>query len=468
MREDDAVRSESIQPIGVFFWVWVAMSYDSARIVWAQGLFLRPQHFQQQERFIEWSMTSMQRQLHAFPWGFSKLAVDEALLKSGKLALKAARGLLPDGTPFELPSQASPLKPLDVPPGTRDTVVHLHAIMNRPDAKAIGLDEGSALSRRTRFVAIDATMHDNVVGMDSDAEVKLGVLVLQLALESTLDGAMTSLPIARVLERKGNFVELDPAFVPPLLDAFAHSVICSWVVDLFGLVKQRANMLEARLRQAGSKGIADLLLLQLCNRYQPLLAQWCSGSPVHPYPLHQEMLKFAGECTTFDAKSRRPPAFPPYDHLALAASLAPLVYEIHRAMANVPDQTAVMIPLRDRGSGIFSAEIPDPRMIASGHFVLGVTAQWSERRLREEMPGQIRIGDPETMVGMNISATSSIRVELLPGAPVEIHYHANWIYFKLDPTSNDWRMITVKRQLALFVAGDPPGLELEFWAIRTG
>lgn len=412
-------------------------------------------------------MCSRQQQLLAYAWGLSRLAVDEPLLKSGKFALKSAEGLLRDGTPFELPSQASPVKPLDVPPGTRETTVHLHAMLDRPDAKTVALDEPTARARRTRFVAIDTTLPDIVAGMDSDADVKLGGLVLALSFESSLDGAMTSLPVARVLERKGNVVELDPNFVPPLLDALACPVVLDWIVDLHGLVKMRAKTLEGRLGQAGSKGLADLLLLQVCNRYQPLLAQWCTGSPLHPYLLHQELLKFAGECKTFDVKARRPPSFPAYDHLAFAACLAPLLEEIRGAMLRVPDQTAVMIPLRERGSGLYSAEIPDARMITQGHFVLGVTAQWPERRLREEMPGQIRVGDPETMVGMNIVATSSIRIELLPGAPVEIHYHANFVYFQLDPTSDDWRPIAVKRQLAIFVAGQPPGLELELWAVRT-
>lgn len=443
------------------------MTFEGARVVWSEGLFLRPQHFQQQERFIEWSMNSRLRQLSAYAWGFSRLTIDQSLLRSSKFALQFASGLLPDGTPFELPSAASPLKPLDVPPSARDAVVYVHVALQRPDAKAVGLDEEAARVRRTRYRALDTKLADNVLGSDTEADVKLGLLALSLSFASELDGAMASLPVARVAERKGSFVELDERFVPPLLDALAHPVVNGWIVELNGVVKQRAELLEGRLGQAGSKGVSDLLLLQLCNRYQPLLAQWSAGGPVHPYLLHQELLKFAGECCTFDVKSRRPPPFPAYDHDALAATLMPAVEEIRRVMVTVAEQTATLIPLRDHGQGLFSAEIPDARMLASGHFVLAVTAQWSERRLREEIPGQIRIGDPDKMVGMNRAAVSSIRVALLPGAPVEIRYQAHFAYFMLDRTSDDWKTIAIKRQLAIFVAGDPPGLELELWSVRS-
>lgn len=444
------------------------MSFDGARIVWSEGLFLRPQHFQHQERFLEWLQGTRLQQLFAFGWGFTELTLDTALLRGGKLAVKTGLGVLPDGTPFELPSTAAPLAPLDVPVNARDSVVHLYALLQRPDAKAVALDADTARARRTRYQAIDAMLADNVVGSEGEAEAQLGQLVLGLCFESDLEGTMSSLPIARVIERKANGeVELDGSFIPPLLNVLAHARLRDWLVEIQGVVKQRAEMLDARLGQAGSKGVADLLLLQLCNRYQPLLAQWCAGSPLHPYFMHQELLKFAGECRTFDAKSRRPPSFPAYQHDALARVLWPVIEEIRLAMITVPEQTAVQIPLTDRGQGLFSAEIPDARMVRAGHFVLAVAAHLDERRLRELMPGQIRICAPERLVALTQAQSLGIRIASLPGAPQEIRYHANFHYFRLDAASELWKDVEVQRQLALFVAGDPPGLELELWFIKA-
>ncbi|WP_374436387.1 type VI secretion system baseplate subunit TssK [Inhella sp.] len=444
------------------------MSFDGARIVWSEGLFLRPQHFQHQERYLEWVLGTRVGQLQPYGWGFSQLSLDTALLRSGKFGLKSALGLLPDGTPFELPSTAAPLAPLDVPVNARDSVIHLYAMLQRPDAKAVALDADTARARRTRYQAIDAILTDNVVGSEGEAEAQLGQLVLGLCFEADLDGAMSSLPVARLVERKANGeLELDPAFIPPLLDALSFERIRDWMVELQGVVKQRGDMLEARLGQAGSKGVADLLLLQLCNRYQPLLAQWCSGSPLHPYWLHQELLKFAGECRTFDAKSRRPPSFPAYRHDNLNKVLWPVIEEIRLAMITVPEQTAIQIPLTDRGQGLFSAEIPDARMVRGGHFVLAVAANLDERRIRELMPGQIRICAPERLVALTQAQSLGIRIANLPGAPQEIRYHANFSYFRLDSASELWKDVEVARQLALFVAGDPPGLELELWFIKA-
>jgi len=173
------------------------MSFDGARIVWSEGLFLRPQHFQHQERYLEWLLGTRVGQLQPYGWGFSALTLDTALLRSGKLGLKSALGLLPDGTPFELPSTAAPLAPLDVPVNARDSVVHLYAMLQRPDAKAVALDADTARARRTRYQAVDAMLADNVVGSEGEAEAQLGQLVLGLCFETDLDGVMSSLSVAR-------------------------------------------------------------------------------------------------------------------------------------------------------------------------------------------------------------------------------------------------------------------------------
>ena len=76
------------------------MSWFS-KVVWSEGLFLRPQHFQQQDRHAEWFVEARTRALGGLFWGFTHLELDEAALGTGKIALVSARGVLPDGTPFE-------------------------------------------------------------------------------------------------------------------------------------------------------------------------------------------------------------------------------------------------------------------------------------------------------------------------------------------------------------------------------
>ena len=442
------------------------MSIGNARVIWSEGLFLRPHHFQQQERFLEGLIDARFDALHGFAYGFRQLVVDDALLLQGKFNLAKAEGLLPDGTPFGWPSDATQLAPLDVPENVRDELVYLCGVLHRPGQKSAALEEGK---RRTRFVGRDTMVPDAVLGFDSEAEVKVGVLSLSLNLTSNLDGELTAMPIARIRERKGQVVELDEDYVPPLLDMAAHPRTRSWLEELYGLVKQRGDALAGRIGAPGTKGVAefsDFILLLACNRSQPLLDQMRKTTPLHPMAAYGELLKLAGECATFVQATRRPPLFDRYEHDNLAASFAPVVEEIRRTMASVMDSNVVQIPLTLVARGLYGADIADPRLIGSAYFVLSAAAQVPRESLRATLPTQVKIGPPDKIRDLVMTNVPGIRIEPID-APRQIPFHANFCHFQLDLQSEFWSSVKTSRKFAMYVAGELPGLELQFWAIRT-
>ena len=81
------------------------------KVVWGEGLFLQPQHLQQQERYLERLVRTSVAGGRPFFWGLSQLTLDTDKLTLGKLALRAAAGILPDGTPFSLPDDTDPAAP---------------------------------------------------------------------------------------------------------------------------------------------------------------------------------------------------------------------------------------------------------------------------------------------------------------------------------------------------------------------
>jgi type VI secretion system protein ImpJ len=174
----------------------------------------------------------------------------------------------------------------------------------------------------------------------------------------------------------------------------------------------------------------------------------------------------AGECATFGRESRRPPTFGRYLHESIAETFTPVVEEIRRAMVAVMEQTAVQIPLRLLSAGLYGADIADARLIQSGYFVLSASAQMPRESLRSTLPTQIKIGPPEKIRDLVMTAVPGIRVEPID-APRQIPFHANFCYFQLDSNSEFWQSIKTSRRLALYVAGELPALELQMWAIRT-
>src|SRR3954466_11579506 len=85
------------------------------KVLWKEGLFLRPHHLQQNDRYHEHRLESRVKSVNPYPWGFTKIEIDRDLLQQRKSALTPSSAVLPDGTPFDVPADSPPPLPIEVP-----------------------------------------------------------------------------------------------------------------------------------------------------------------------------------------------------------------------------------------------------------------------------------------------------------------------------------------------------------------
>src|ERR1700724_3055827 len=90
------------------------MSWYS-KVFWSEGLFLRPHHLQQNDRYVEHLLERRVGHVTPYPWGFSSLEIDRDLAQQSKFRLRRASGVLPDGTPFDIPGDSPIPDAIDVP-----------------------------------------------------------------------------------------------------------------------------------------------------------------------------------------------------------------------------------------------------------------------------------------------------------------------------------------------------------------
>src|SRR5437879_4202928 len=104
------------------------------RVVWQEGMFLRAQHFQQQDRWLEALVRTRTAALRPHPWGIVEMTIDRELLATGHFALTSGTGIFEDGTPFAIPGEVDHPAPLDLLENTRNAVVYLAASVRQPGA----------------------------------------------------------------------------------------------------------------------------------------------------------------------------------------------------------------------------------------------------------------------------------------------------------------------------------------------
>ena len=439
------------------------------KVVWSEGMFLRPTHFQQHVRYVENLVERRGDSLRSHPWGFKSLKLDQELLRLGKLGIAAAEGVFADGTPFSIPGDDEPPLPLDLGPDVRNAVVCLGLPARRPASTEVTADaEGDILAR---FVMREYEAVDTHSVGSTPAPLQVARLNLKLVLEKDSHAELVPMGVARVVEcRDDKTVMLDDAYIPPTLECRASPVLAGFLKEVQGLLHHRAEALAGRISDAGRGGmseVADFLLLQAVNRYEPLFAHHAASSLLHPEDFYMQGLELAGELATFTHPRKRPPEFPPYSHDNPQLSFRPLMVEIRRSLSMVLEQTAVPIPLEERKYGIRVGVIPDRTLVTAGVFVLAVQAQMPAEELRRRFPTQAKIGPVEKIRQLVNVQLPGIQVRALPVAPRQLPYHAGRVYFELDRANEFWPMLEHSGGIALHAGGDFPGLDMELWAIRA-
>ncbi|MEO6298870.1 MAG: type VI secretion system baseplate subunit TssK [Paracoccaceae bacterium] len=445
------------------------MSWDS-KVLWTEGLFLQPHHFQQADRYAEALVTGLASRIVPYAWGVSTLEIDEAVLKIGQFAIKGATGLTQDGTVFRVPSAEAHPPALDVPPNIKDCVVYLSVPQRRQGASEVDLSGAELSASRLRPAEIEVT---DTMSQDRKA-VTLGVGKMRLQFALAVDDLADKLtiPIARIIEvRPDREVILDGGFIASCLDVRAAMPLVGFLRELEGLLAHRVTALSGRLSDSGSTRavaeITDFLLLMVVNSALPNIRHLGTIENVHPQVVFAEGLKLAGQLATFMATDKRAPEIPPYRHDDLTRSFAPLVRILRQYLSSVLEATAISIPLEPRKYGISVGVIADRKLLSTAGFVLAVTAEIPDEAVRRHFAGQVKIGPVEEIRQLVNSALPGIALRPLPVAPRQIPYHAGVVYFQLDADSPYWGKMTTSGGIAVHVSGDYPGLSMELWAIRN-
>jgi type VI secretion system protein ImpJ len=437
------------------------------RVVWQEGMFLRSQHFQQQDRWLEALLRGRVASLRPHPWGLTQMTLDKELLGTGRFAVAAASGVFEDGTPFTLPGETEHPAPFEVPENTRGVLIHLALPIRQNGALEIAAADGSA---EGRYNMRSFEAYDTHSASPQPAELLIGRLKMRYLLDTDDRGGYLCIPLARIMEVSSDKrVTLDENWLPPALVCHAVPPLAGLITEFAGMVNQRGEALAARVNAPGSRGVAevaDFMLLQALNRWQALLQHWADAANIHPETLYAAYVEMAAELATFTSTDRRPSTYPGYRHEDLQRSFAPVIADLRRALSSVIETNATAIPLQERRHGVHVGAITDRNVLRAANFVLSVQADVPTETLRRLFPAQIKIGAVEHIRELVNVALPGIAVRPMPVAPRQIPFYAGATYFELDRNSPHWQQMQTSGGFALHISGDFPNLRMELWAIK--
>jgi len=427
---------------------------EGNRVVWSEGLFLRPQHFQQQDRHFAALLRAMLGGLPHQAWGFVTLALDPAALDAGQVALAKAEGLLPDGTPFRIPTDAPAPQPATVGRATPAGVVRLGIAPRQPGAPSIDPVHADPAGARWRGEWV--TLEDEIRGGSEPAEVELARLSTRLILPGEPDHGAVTLPLTGIdgLAADGR-VALTEGWLPPALRLSA----APWYA---GLLKELVTGLDRIIEAQGGmvlggtgRSVENLLILDLANAARPRLQHLLAQDQAHPSALFEELAGLAGRMATYGSSTRRLSTLPDYDHAdprpayaALADALRSLILSLRHV-----EPKSRSLPVARHAPNVWKVRIDNPEFLRSSRVVLRVGSEMSDDRLIQLFTRQVTVGAADEFETLWTSRLPGIPLRPLHSQPREIPYDGERLCLELDRKSEHWARLQSAPGFVLGVSG---------------
>ncbi len=439
------------------------------RVVWNEGLFIKPQHFQQQQRHMDYSLDERLASVSRYLFGITELALNYDYLSFGRIAIDRASGVMPDGSVFRIPQEEIAPEALEVSDASfANQRVYLCVTLRSESLLEVDWPQTRG-SGRYGHVRLDVR---DVHSPNGDATaVDVSPLKMRLMLEKEDRSGFASLAIAKILEKRPDgSVLLDPDFIPCHLNVRAHEPLHRFTMEMAGLMRERAKNIAQRIgapSQGGVADVSDFMLLQALNRAQPQLKHLSELRSLHPERLYECLSSLCGELASFTDEQRLPPKIPSYHHELPTPSFTSLIRYLRQSLSIVLEPRAVSLQLEKRQYGVMVAPLQDSQLMQEAEFILAVKARMPLDELRRVFIQQAKVASVEKIREHISLQLPGIPLISLPVAPRQLPYHAGYTYFQLDKSSSLWSMFERTTGFAMHIASSFDELDVQLWAIRS-
>jgi len=459
---------------------------QSAKILWGEGLFLRPQHFQQQDAYHEWRLSQMSRLLHPYAWGVRHVKIDPDALQTGMLRILELQVVFPDGELFHAPAEDELPAPValtslgegaDAPHGTPSSGVgsellfHLAMAPLRPHGSnmASSREEADTAARYYRSALQAADAYTDAVS----AEVVVLRKSARLLADAQPRAHLISLPLLRLKKTATGGFELDGRFMPPCLNIQSSPALFLYLRRLLDVLQAKVDALYGLHREPSkniiefrSGDVASFWLLHTASSAFAGLSHLARHPSLHPERLFEKLLELAGALMTF-SKSFTLADLPTYDHTHPGPAFARLDQIVRELLETVISTRYFAIHLQETQPAFHQGRLDSEQITPGTQFYLGVSAAMSPAELVDVVPARFKLGAPDDVDKLVLSAMPGIKLMHAPQVPAAVPVRPGSYYFTLEPRGTLYERMLQAQALTIYVPSGIQDLRLELIAVTA-
>ncbi|MCA8002599.1 type VI secretion system baseplate subunit TssK [Burkholderia metallica] len=441
------------------------------RPLWAKGIFMTPQHFQQQALWNHATDERIARITSPDPWGVCRIAFDTQALTIDRLQVSVLDLRLPDGTLVDSESadRLPPARDLNDVPAQADSVVVLIGLplLDPQGGNCIDIDERPARPRRFRreYLQVADVNGDNV------EEISVERHALALLFDFEVSSDYVTCPIGRISRNAQGRFEMDAAFVPPCLFLSASSHLVGRMTRLSEILLAKSASLAVRRRERSDQiadyAVADVSLFWLLhsvNSCWPELARLCQAPDQHPERLYGTLARLAGSLLTFSTAETLQ-SIPAYDHLDPDPVFAELESLIRTLLDTVVPSRVVPIALEKLRGTSWLGKINDDRLVEGAEYYLSVQSGLPAHALLEQLPRLCKAGSPDDVEQIVNSALPGIPLRAMSRVPAAIPVRIENQYFALDGAHAAFKRMMDARACQFYIPASVPDVSLELYVV---
>lgn len=446
---------------------------QTSKVLWGEGLFLRPQHFQQQDQYHEHRLHQTVSATHPYAWGVNALQLDREALSHGTLRLMELALIFQDGEIYSAPDGDELPEVIDLTniPHAHQTIVYYAAL---PYVKSFGgnFSPLGQTNNATRYAQTNISTPDLFT---QAAEAELSYLKKSVRLVSELEprDSLVSIPLLKLRRVSTGGFELDATFVPPSLSIRSAPVLFLQLRRLMDALQAKVNALYGHHREPSknviefrSGDISSFWLLHTASAAFASLTHYFHNPALHPERLYEQLLGLAGALMTF-SKGYALGDLPAYDHANPGPGFAKLNAIIRDLLDTVISSRYFAIALTETRPSHHLGILDSGKIDDKTAFYLAVSANIPALELVDIVPVRFKIGAPDDVDKFVLSALPGVKVSHSPQVPAALPVRPDTYYFALENKGALYERMLQAQSIAIYVPSGIQDLKLELLAVSS-
>lgn len=453
--------------------------FRAEKILWGEGLFLRPQHFQLQDAYHEQRLNQTVRATIPFAYGFQSFKFDEAQLSNNILALSKVEMIWQDGDIYQAPALDLLPEPilLDALHLKGEMDIFLALPILQPNKKNVSFDKQQ--SQAGRFHTHLMETHDLFTDASS-AEITLlrrraEFKLLERDYEpSQLDGFIY-MPLGRIKRQSSGHFVLDENFIPPILHIDSSETLISNLKRTLNVIKAKIKAIQANNRENEQKliefrsgDIVSFWLVNALNTAHAGLNHLLQYPHIHPERLFFELLRLSGSLLTFST-AYDVDHLPQYQHHNLEESFSSLDKILRDLLDTIISNRYISISLKESRPSYWIGSLESDKISRDTRLYLAVSSGvMPAHDLISYVPLRFKTGNTIDVEQRVVAALPAIPLQHLIQVPTAIPVRSGVSYFEIEPNNELYQRMLDSETICVYIPSGFQDISIELIAVING